>query len=823
MALELIQRLQEKISPKKKTENFIEKKKKRREDRASAERSGTTLPKREPLPVFIHPKLKDLLNVPKDSPGWSEKRKQEILGLKEALANLPRKDFDQMREDEMDRLHTYYDAFTEVFGIDLWAVAMTRIQLTETIMISSLFLLQLLFEEDIQPEEDNEHVGPFKSTIVVEGMTFKANGTRFIGGMPVTFSVFKQRYHDEEGEFGVDYPVYSIPREVAAALQDWHNANFEGDLSTNPMISNGLEIVTRRVHDWLHAAILYDTNALTRQFKEWSDNSFMVKHFFKSDGMINYELLSNHMHFETYKHIFKNDPEAKKEIIAQIVQYSEQIEQWCEWLKTENNMSPDEAEKMANYMMNIVTRGIFDFIRYDDEDLNKAFVGSQRFATAKDGVLEEFQSYLDAVYTLNDKLIPFRRNSDEALQIAKILEEYVDGLQAESKEVRDLNSKDQLWRSEDHKEEAHKLPESIKVQLGNLNPAKFEPRIMGMINKRLEKLKSTYTEKICSVLIDRIEVDSEGLFYLKLDRKDLFTIPQDATDPDGGSHESIQKGGLKEVIQKKGALLIQVPYDEEKEITVTINRVKNLLNGQIGASAKVKAGDIIQINTQNEALAQNLLSQATDAETGRVNFEQLLLLADHYKQKGLVEFHDIYPTAPSIIAEVFALKGTDSIRKNNDDKWELKNGYYVTPENLRHAANIDGPISLDPDNKHNGGRRRVLSGVLVKNHIQEDSVDLDIFPVDAKSFGKLYPNADRSALNHLTVNDIFLITNGLKNDRDEFQNAMEELLDDLNAINMAKLHGSRGKPKLITFREFFAQGKSERKGSGGLLRRLRRN
>ncbi|MEP7166664.1 MAG: hypothetical protein ABI758_01645 [Candidatus Woesebacteria bacterium] len=830
MASGIFERFRRSDEEKQTKERYTERKKKRRSEHTSPERQNTFLPQRENFPFISNPNIHELDGLKPGSPEWNTKRQAEVEFLGSRIDALPLSDFDTMREDEMDRLNSYFDAFAETFGIDLRAVALTRTQIMKTILMSTMIWIQSMFEDDDHSKmKDDESKGAvrtfFDSRMHGGKFQFNANGTRIIKGLKVIFSVLKRESKDEQGEFEVDYPVYSIPREICSALHDWNQANFkEKDLSENPLIKLGTEVASRRVHDWLHAAILYDTQALTLAFKEWSENSWFVPHLFDGEGMINYELLSNHMHFEVYQQMFKKDPDSKKFALGQIKDYIGQVESFTQWLITENEVSSEDANRYADYLMNIVTRGVFDYIKYDDPELLAVVSDSKRFMDARESILEDFGKYLDAVYSLQDKLIPFRKGTDQKLPIPQILEEYVRGLHTEASAVRDQAHIDQLWRNENEDAILARLPREIQEELrrSGLTLAEFDPRLLQKIGDTCEKLREHYSPEIYKTLVQRIEVDKAGLFYLKLDRKDVFTVPEASLS---GVHVEI--GGMREVIQQKQSLLVQVPYGHTEEIKISVKRMKNLLKDQIGATVKVKPGDVILINTQNEALANELLERSYDSKTHTLNIETLLVLANQNAQKGLVEFDDVYPVSPQNASQVFGLE-EKGVMHCEDDQCLIVPGFYKTLPNTREASVIDGPVSMDAYNDESGGRNRILSGVLVKNHVQKRSEDLDIFPVDGKSFRTLYPSSQKAKLNHMTVNDTFLLRNGITkgspHPRAEFQDAMEELLDNLSAINLVKLHGFRGKPQLLTFEEYFRarQGGEGKRGSKSLLNRIRR-
>ncbi|KXK08769.1 MAG: hypothetical protein UZ21_OP11001000321 [Microgenomates bacterium OLB22] len=526
-----------------------------------------------------------------------EFRKNEIEQLAQKIKSLTSGTFSDIRDKEITRLEPYYHAFARVFNIDLRSVAITRIQQMATTMLSSIILIQSLFDEN--PTDSQQGLTFFDSRREAGGIGFNANSEVRIAGKTMVFSVVKRQFSDSEGAFEVDLPAYSLPREVFSLLQKWHkDAYGVKPFDDNPLLSLASELISRRVHDWIHQAILYDTQAVTKAFQTWSDNSFFVKHIFDDPGMINYELLSNHLHYRVWQELFIQDPEAKVQVIHDLAHYYELITDFCRWMKNEKVTSGDDANATADFLAYIGTRGIFDVMRFDDPLLTKE-LGEDKILFKK--VLrkllpQKYIPYLQSVYD-HDKNLPFRKGSDRTLSIQHILEEYLTGLREEAATTKNKSVLQALLLDKPRHghvplaKEFSSLPNELQSHYAQIDITEIDPRVFQYLNALFQRLQKSAGSNLIKILLKDIEVDISGYLYLKIDRD----------EPDFPY--------ASEVLQQKGALLVQIPYDETTDHTLTVERMSNLLHSQTGAQAIAKPGDVILVNTQDENLAQDLIKK----------------------------------------------------------------------------------------------------------------------------------------------------------------------------------------------------------------------
>lgn len=717
------------------------------------------IPKAVRYPVVYNQQL-DL--IPTDPDAKSEFRSKEVSHLAERLHALPSDTFDEMRDQEMLRLSPYFDAFSDIYGIDLRSTARTRMQATSTVMNSSVLLLQRMFEEDTKSEQTG--LTFFNGRMQAGNFDFNANGNTVIDGYTMTFSVLKRTIEDSDGKFEVDYPAYSLPREVISALNEWNNTTNPGrDLSENPLLAVGSELMSRRVHDWIHASFLYDTQAINKAFQQWSKDSFFVPHFLADPGQINYELMSNHMHFRVWQHIFENNPDAKKQVIEEATQYLSQVDKFAQW-------SGDN--EMANFLGYIGMRGVFDILRYDDPDLTEALKDVERFQYIKGEIPDSSRAFLDKIYQDDEKYY-FREGTDQQIDLEQILREYVQGLTSEAEIIRAKSENIALKSGVSFRTEGEKLPNSIKLQIDNIPADKLDARLLRQFNQTIEQMSQDFDPEIVQFLAEQIEVDEEGLFYLKVNREDVDLAESEA------------------VKQKKHAILVQIPYTDTNQRTLVIQTANNLLSTHKRAEAEISAGDLITINTQNRSVANRILNESRN-DAGEFDIEQFFSLIHKESQKGLVELGDAYPYEIDKALQVYNID-PENITTDTEGRTVIEPGFYATHINKRQAVGVEGPISMDAAQDPNS-RRRILKGAAVENHVQKEG-QLDIFPVYYESFDTFYAGSHRRDLPPLRLNNNF----SGNFDNDSVNNAVSVLLPELESINDKKIHGFRGKPQIPSF------------------------
>jgi hypothetical protein len=711
-------------------------------------------------------------------PDDSEEREKEQTYIVESFRAIPEGTFAEIRENEIDRLNKYYDALTEIYGIDIRSIARTRTQMNATVMVSSLALIENPFPENPTKQEGQTF---FESRLSVKDATFRANG-----GMKPTdnfhtiFSVGAVTLHDDQGSFEVDFPVYSLPREFFKSAVAWHKDKYGNDnLAESPFIQNANSLMSRRIHDWIHAAVLYDTQALTEIFQDWANDIYFVPHILDDAGMINYELLANHVQYKVWQHIFEKDPDAKKEVIQEAKQYLKDLEELKDFM---NQKDPDNDlnAELIEHMAYVGMRGVFDIIDYDDPELIEALNDFAGFKRSIELLPEKSRLFLDAIYKTNE--LPFGMREEKIMGIDAILLDYMQKLHIEATQYRNLQiiegfANDVPKDGRTPLNAAYQeLPQPILDQIvgvsGEGNPKflismdKMDFRIFRQLNEELAKIKDTYGEKIYEAIVKKVEVDKTGHFYFKIDRED------------------VDLSNAEKIVQRKGALLIQAT----EPIDLTVIRRSNLTNKQEGGKETVEPGEIIVINTPNEALAKELLRQATDGET--VDFQLLFKLAKQKATKGFVELDDIYPNSADKILDVYQIDD----QKQKDGKVVIKPGFYYSKPNTRRGVRMD-VVSMD-STKQNTDRRRILEGAVVENHIQKEG-ETDIFPVDSRSFNRIYAPTKYNDLPHIKLNDRFLEKAGLApDDKEEFEQAFEKTLKTLAKVNDIRVNGMRGKPIL---------------------------
>ena len=730
------------------------------------------IPRRVPFAPITNDRMADYYHL-NNADAISDYRQQEIEALAEKIRSMPALPFAEAREREMLRLTDYYEAFATLFGIDLREVARTRTQTNATVMYTSPLLLQAMFDD--KGREDAQGLTFFESRIQAGGFSFNATSINIIEGYPMSFSVLKRSLHDAGGEYEIDYPAVSLPREAFWRLKQWHAAaQPKLSFDENPILTHIADAFSYRIHDWIHQAILYDASSATRIFQKWSDDSYFVEHFFQDPSMINYEFMSDKIHYLVWQQLFDEHPGIKEILIENTNIFFHYLESFDEWLKAKDQ---DVANgKLTNFLGYVGLRSLFNIIPIDT--LKNRFDGIPRFTDIQNLLPEKYQAYLSKLYEPIDQLlIPFRKGKNASISLQQILDEYVTGLREEFQTQKLMSISGELWKlgkQNKLQELLTSLPDMIIQQINEQSDIRLmDPRILMLLNNMVHGLAGLFGEVAPGAILSRLEVDPSGYFYLMIDQDEIDTSSTHfVTTP-----------------YRKEAILIQVPWDYPGSFAVTITRSQNVLVSQVGASEQVAPGTILLINIENKRLAKELLNTLVGSDA-RVAFDTFWNKLNAERTRGHIALGDAYPYEYNKVQEVFRIEpGNLSVDLRNNPV--LNPGYYETKPASRRVARLPGPISMDSGKGNT--RRRVLFGCIAENHVQYET--LDVFPVDAVSFDKFY-QADRSSLPPLRLSSAFAKHLGIES-TETANLAAQITFEHLVLINDAIIHGFRGKPQVV--------------------------
>ncbi len=726
------------------------------------------IPKRDNFPPVVSDQIDDFYGLV-DPQKIESFRQQEIEELARKIREMPALPFREAREREMLRLTAYYEAFATLFGIDLREVARTRTQINATVMYTSPILLQAMFND--KGQEDIQGRTFFESRIQAGGFSFNATSINVIEGYPMSFSVLKRKLGDSHGEYEIDYPAVSLPREVFRHLKGWHDEAFpDRPLKENPILSYIADAFSYRIHDWIHQAILYDTNSATRIFQKWSDDSFFVSHFFPDQSMINYEFMSDKIHYLVWQQLFGEHPETKEAILVQAALFLEQLDVFEQWLD-----SRDGTEKrLANFLGYVGLRGLFNIIPISK--LATALEHNPRFVIIQTLLPEKYAGYLTKLYEPIDQLaIPFRRGKNTHLSLQQILEEYVNGLREEFQTQRLISISGELWNLGVKNKLPlllKSLPGSIVQQIDkNMDIRHLDPRILLMLNNLFEEINRQFGKDVLKHIVQRVEIDADGYFYLMIDQNEI---------------DISSSGSFVSIPYQKEAILIQLPWDYGESLIVTLTRSQNVIATQTGASVQIKPGEIFLINIENRQLAQKLLHASGSLQV-KGGFDRFWETLNSERTRGHIALGDMYPYDWDKARDVFMIE-SENISFDPENRSILRAGHYKTRPARRRAAELSGPVSINTEKETT--RRRVLFGCIVENHVQNSS--LDLFPVDALSFDRFY-QAERASLAPFGTSLIFAKKMGIKSLHASDQ-VVQMIFKSLGLINDVRIHGFRGKP-----------------------------
>lgn len=675
-----------------------------------------SLPPAEPFPV------PNAIGNPHIDPSDRPASVKEIV---RQIHEIPTGDYETTRNEEMDRLQLYYDIFARLWGVDLRAVATTRMQLMRAVMKSSP-----LFTESI--------IGNEQPGAKVEGMPFFERGKRTIddlvlsatyrpriAGHRMAYSVLKVPQEDEFGSWELDYPLISLEPEVIHKLLEWQKAQSKSDnLSDNPILTAGAQLISHRIHDWFHAAVLYNTQSRTEVFQNWSDDSFFVKHLFDEKGMINYEFLANWTHYTIWQQMFKDDPQAKKKVMQEASTYLHSLDQFQMWLDEQGHT---DSQNMTDFLAFMGMRSLFDIMPIEDEDLQAL----PRYDRCIELLEDKERRFLTRL-TSFDQHLPFDRNSSKQLTVQEIIDRYLVALVEEERTYR-LEGQHRRLISDVPDPQHHdstlnleitRLPQLVLQQMTELPLHTFDPSALRHLRRGLDQLSETYGEEHAQALIEKIHVSEDGYVYLDVEAEDVDM--NDGTD----------------VVHSKKALLIQIPHDFEP-FELELKRKTTLLKESSGAKYTVKPGDVIIVNIQDPFFAQDLIEQSTI--DGEIDTQLLLDLIKKKGKSGMSDTLDSYPYPLHKADMTFGLSGKGAV-KDVDGRKVLQTGMYQTAGRIRQAVRIDGPVAVHSANGH---VMKIPGGALVED--THGGSDSDLFPVIGNKFHTNYSGARLESLQHVQL------------------------------------------------------------------------
>lgn len=691
-------------------------------------------------------------------------------GMIEAL---PVEEFDDAREKELERIAPYLDAFAELYGIDLRTALRTRAQILNAMMVSSPVMLENRLEKGSGVASQDGSANTFFEGRMKGGkFDFNANGVLEIGKYQMIYSVLKRKIKTKKGdEYEQDYPALSFSRAVIKSLKKWtklkgpHTEDDEQDQ------------IARRVHDWFHLAVLYDTQAQSQAFKAWSSDVYFVEHKAKGAGRINYELLANHVHFRVWQKIFEKDPSQKANIIAQAKRLLTEMDEFSKWLVDEGENQQD-AHDQAMILTYGSIRGLVDIISFEDAELVTALGDHWMFQEVIDRIPEESKQFLRLTYS-EDLTLPFDTESDQEFPVRAILQRYVDGLTVERiTHNMNWNNRTVAESNRTWEQMINEAPVEIRQKIAGKSPSTYSIKFVEWITQAEKELTSEERE-VWKILMANTETDKSGFWYLKIDQSDFDFDAKEAT----------------EVTQAKTAIVFQIPYDHPAHIRLKIHRPATLLATQSGAETEADPGEVVVFNCRDGVLAKKILEQSII--DGQFNAEKCIKIINNLVGSKKVEYGDIYPMDIDVAVRTFDLQTKGSVSSNAENKPLIKPGFYKTPENKRKAYQI-GPVSIDSG--RNGERRKILKGAVVQNHIKQEG-KTDVFPVHSVSFNRHYDKSWQS-LSDLQLLPTYREKIGIPEHlADAFKKFLPKYFELLNDVNNNLQLGPRGKPEVYTYPE----------------------
>lgn len=689
------------------------------------------------------------------------------------IDGLPSQIFDVAREKEIERLEAYLDSFASLFGIDLRAVLRTRVQILNSLMVSSAILLEDRFDDEKtsgNSSKDKEGETFFDGRRTAGRFSLNANGSIQFGKYRMTFSVLKRPVTINDTDiYELDYPGYSLSRDVLSRLLKWEA---DSGLITQPL----LDLISWRVHDWIHQAILYDTQSQSNVFRAWSKNSFFVEHLAEGEGRINYELLANHIHFRIWGEMFKKDAKLKAQIIDIARDLLRHIEIFENHLQTTGSEKQD-ATDMVTMIAYTGIRALVDIVSFEDPELVAALGNYPLFNAVIAQIPQESKDFLLLTYS-QDLLIPFRSGSTAKLAVKDIIKEYVDSLVEERRDHLQNWSIVELTASEQTIGQIlASTPPAVREKVAGRSTEVYTISFLKWITEA-EKGLSAPAREMWQKLMAATEVDSSGFWYLKLDQEDFdFDSPL-----------------VSEVTQSKSALVFQIPYDHDHGVDLSIERSQGILTSQQSATAKVSPGEVIIFNCRDSSLAKQILEQS--ALGGSFDADKCIQIIDDLVKNKKIETGDIYPIDASVAIQTFELDQKDCYNDDHGGRAIVHPGFYRTGNNARKAYRI-GSVSVD-SGRQDGERRRILRGAIVQNHILKDGIQ-DVFPVHDASFNRNY-HQNWQELNSVQVKAEYLNKLGLaSSEYSSLSDYLPKYLEMLTLVNDQVQFGPRGKPTVFKY------------------------
>lgn len=461
----------------------------------------------------------------------------------------------------------------------------------------------------------------------VDGISFSAVATPRHKGIPFRFAVMK---HEHDG-YVDNNPAMIMSSEFCDAFEQY-NKDVYGDIppEDHPLISSMATNMKPSVHDRFHNWLLYDVEAASDVFKQWTDDIYLVEHTDKNKLLINYEYVALCFHLYGYQVLFHKNPELKDEMYDTLEECADEIAKFGAYLKETGNPNAEGIEEMSLYA--VVS--------------NLAFV--------LDPFEPRFQAVLDRYPDVKEKLLEVRQDGRGVGAILERLHGYEDGVPSLkyggakeaaieyilryplADEIRERLAEQRSGQSWNAEIDGN-LPAIIADHINN-SP---DPDALLKVADALDELPVGLRQE-CE---RRIEVTKEGYVFFRMDR------------------DEIDYTSFANKEQKKRVLLVDIPEGQTVEFTN---------NKKLSISAKVAKQDfcleggkhVLAINVSSAAIAKRILERSKTEGSDIVDPAKAVKVAQKLAAiTGDVSVGDLYTMKKEVAQNLYGFDGTAFYKK----------------------------------------------------------------------------------------------------------------------------------------------------------------
>lgn len=554
--------------------------------------------------------------------------------------------------------------------------------------------------------------------------------------------------------FEEDHPLYMIDNKVVANIREWHESQFPNTaIESNPLMERMAQLLLVPTHDWGHSWLLYDTQAQSKNFKDWGNDIYEVDHVNDNKLLINYEIVTASMHNYTWRVLFDSDPTLKDDLLTTLNEYHQYSKSLADYIRSK--YGDEYGEQVENYMMYIPLSTLPCVVNWRSEEMQRLY---QEYPVVHSQVSRILGGFFDKLSSDNDG-VPAKSRNGDTVTTAEYIRRYPLQEEIEARLRSERLALLELERGAPRAEFFHafkKLPSYIADQF---TTSIVDPSVLPTLVSAIDQLRSDLS-KVRGLLV----FEEEFLRRLKIAPSNhlFFSLRRNELDYEA----------LSVCEQDKRVLLVEVP----KGVSIKLSpRVRtNLITTVSKQETEATESDMIAFNVKSAHHADEILSAGVGLN-GSAQILAMIAKGNELSHVRSVEgAQDIYPLRREVAENVYGRAET---------------GYHEVLARKRLACATGGPVELD---LADGSTQKTLRGAFTyippkdPHRSFNSDPDPDMHGIEAQVFDRTHKSSS-AALVPFQLRKESELTMGA--DPAEVSRAIHSFIQTLEEINLQIDHG----------------------------------